>query len=111
VARTARRVRERERKGQARVGRRERGARSVFIERGRGEERSSGRERKRRSGLFKAPLMASTSMGESGEGETVELKLHYSKEKNGRGWRAVGRAGLGPSGSVAGRRPGSAGLG
>jgi hypothetical protein len=111
VARTARRVRERERKGQARVGRRERGARSVFIERGRGEERSSGRERKRRSGLFKAPLMASTSMGESGEGETVELKLHYSEEKNGRGWRAVGRAGLGPSGSVAGRRPGSAGLG
>jgi hypothetical protein len=44
VARTARRVRERERKGQARVGRRERGARSVFIERGRGEERAPGRE-------------------------------------------------------------------
>jgi hypothetical protein len=55
-------------KGRARVGRRERGAWPVFIERGRGEERSSG-ERERGAQGSSRPLMATTSMGREWGGE------------------------------------------
>jgi hypothetical protein len=65
VAQMARRVRER--KGRARVGRRDREARPVFIERRRGEERKSGE--REATGFFKTPLMAAASMGREWGGE------------------------------------------
>jgi hypothetical protein len=76
-------MRVRERRGQTRVGRRERGARRVFIERERGEERSPGRE-EGVAGVFNANngvgLIPWREWRERvmGEGETVEFKLHNS---------------------------------
>jgi hypothetical protein len=55
-----------------------------FIEE-KGEERSSGREEEAIE-VFKAPVMASASMGESGEGEIDMLKLLNAR------WRMVGWA-------------------
>jgi hypothetical protein len=70
---------------ESKLGEAERKGDSVgFIEE-KGEERSSGREEEV-VGVFKVPLMASASMGESGEGETDMLKLLNAR------WRTVGWA-------------------
>jgi hypothetical protein len=73
VARTVRRVREC--RGQARVGRREREELGVFTERGRGEERSLGREEGAARALqghqwHQIQSMASMERESNGEGET-----------------------------------------
>jgi hypothetical protein len=64
------------------LGREREGGSAGFIEE-KGEERSPGREEEA-VGVFKAPLMASASMGESGEGEMDMLKLLNVR------WRTVG---------------------
>jgi hypothetical protein len=93
VARTARRVRER--KGRARVGRRERGARPVFIERGRGEERSSGREGEAVGVLQGAIDGVGINGGEWG-GSNGRMKLLYAEgDERSRGRRTVGSRQLG----------------
>jgi hypothetical protein len=104
VAPTVRRVRER--RGRARVGRRERGARQVFMDRGRGEERSPGRE-EGAAGVFKAingiGFIPWCQWRERvmREGEPVELKLHNSRRRTvvrGTAWAVGLRAGHGALG-------------
>jgi hypothetical protein len=96
---------ESEREGRARVGRRERGVWSVFIERGRGEVAG---ERERRPGFFKTPLMAAASMGREWGGEKRPLEAPLLERANGRGV-ARARGGCGAAwarGATATRRPG-----
>jgi hypothetical protein len=100
VTRTARRVREK--RGRARVGRRDREARPVFIERGRGE--GVGRERGGR--ILQDAIDGGCINGERvGRGETVALKLHYAEETNDCGTsREVARTrGLGAARRLAAR--------
>jgi hypothetical protein len=92
---------ESEREWRTWVGRREIGARSVFIERGRGE-------RERWSGFFKTINGGGINGERVGEEEMVDLKLHYDEGKNGRRGVARGRLGYRASGSL-GRGAGGCG--